>query len=391
MAGLRLLFVSHSFPPIGRPEANVGGMQRVASELYEALQRSKDVTSSALLLRTSWRMTHFRVPSFLWRCTRELQRHARARDVDVVLFSSMVTAATAVWAGQSLWSNGIRTAAIVHGQDVTTPFAPYQRFVPRVFDALDAVLPVSQATGAQCLQRGLRESKLHVVPNGVRIDRFPSPSFLSDQRHRLLRVIEAGGAELPDDALVLCSVGRHVERKGFTWFVEHVMPRLPAQVHYWLAGEGPQTPAIRAAAERSGVANRVRILGRLSDDDVIRLYGGADLFVMPNIPVPGTMEGFGVVLLEAGLCALPAVAARLEGIQDVIAEGENGHYVESGDAAGFAEAILAFDRDRAALARAAERAADYTRRTFGWDAVARRYVDVCRTLLHTPTMSSNVV
>ncbi len=376
----RLLFVSHSFPPDGRPHANVGGMQRVATELFEAFGHVDGLELSGHLLRTSWRMTHARIPFFLWRVQRHLAREARERSVDVVLFSSMVTASVATRVQPALRQAGIRTAAIVHGQDVTTPFGPYQRFVPKVFDALDAVLPVSRATGAQCTDRGLPPAKLHVVPNGVKLARFAPLEPRPVMRRELVQAIGDPAHPFPENALLLCSVGRHVKRKGFAWFVEHVMTQLPADVHLWLAGEGPETPLIQAAAQRFGVEDRVRVLGRVSDADLMRLYRGADLFVMPNIPIPGTMEGFGVVMLEAGISGLPAIASRLEGIQDVIAEGENGHFVETGDAAGFVRTILRYDRDRTALAQAADRAAAYTRQTFSWEAVARRYLEIVQSL-----------
>jgi phosphatidyl-myo-inositol dimannoside synthase len=60
-------------------------------------------------------------------------------------------------------------------------------------------------------------------------------------------------------------------------------------------------------------------------------YAAADLFVMPNIPVEGDMEGFGIVLLEANRAGVPAVASDLEGIRDVIEPGENGYRVPHGN------------------------------------------------------------
>ena len=95
---------------------------------------------------------------------------------------------------------------------------------------------------------------------------------------------------------------------------------------------------------------------------------------MPNVPVPGDMEGFGVVMLEAGFCGLPTVAARLEGIQDAIRDGENGTLLPSGNAPAFAQEILRYHQDRATLAAASVRAARYTAETFSWDAVAGQYV-----------------
>jgi phosphatidylinositol alpha-1,6-mannosyltransferase len=96
------------------------------------------------------------------------------------------------------------------------------------------------------------------------------------------------------------------------------------------------------------------------------------------------MEGFGVVMLEAGACGLPVVASRLEGIVDVVAEGRNGHFVESGDAEGFARAIMAYYRKPEGQALASKRALRYTAQTFGWEATADRYVEVLRGLAPGP-------
>lgn len=373
---MRLLFVSHSFPPLDAPLSNVGGMQRVATELYEALLEIPSAKVTPVVLRSTWEHTHLKAPFFLVQTAREISRMAKKEAVDVILFSSMVTASLAVLLKKKIARAGIKTAAIVHGQDVTTPFGPYQRFVPRVFNALDAVLPVSRATGEQCTQRGLPESKLFVVPNGVKLSRFTPLADRLSMRQSLIDAVGQGDVPLHDDSLLLCSVGRQVKRKGFTWFIDNVMPRLPEDVHYWLAGDGPEGDAIIQTAKEKGVAHRVRLLGRVSDEHLALLYRGADLFMMPNIPVHGTMEGFGVVMLEAGMGGLPVIAARLEGIQDVITEGQNGHYVESGDAEGFKAAIMTYHHAPAKLEAASQRAYQHTANTFGWDAVAGQYIDV---------------
>lgn len=353
-------------------------MQRVATELYAALGAHPGVALDGVLLRTTWERTHLRTLPFLVRAYREIRRRALTGEVDVVLFSSMVTAALAPLLRPVLAPRGVRMAAIVHGRDVTLPVLPYQWYVPRVLGALDAVLPVSQATGGECLRRGLARPKLHVVPNGVDTTRFAAPDEPSVMRRALEEALGDPSAPLPEGVLLLCSVGRQVERKGFAWFVDGVMPRLPETVHYWLAGDGPEADAIDAAISRHGLASRVRRLGRVTEDELAALYRGADLFVMPNRPVAGDMEGFGVVMLEAGLGATPTVAASLEGIRDVISEGINGHLVPSGDASAFADAIRPYYVDRTLLAERAAQTYAHTVATFGWRAVADHYVRVLR-------------
>lgn len=355
-------------------------MQRVATELFSALQQHPEVAIRLLVLQTSWALTHVKTGPFLLKAMWTIRRLAKKGEIDAVVFSSMVTAALALRLRRTLAPLGIPMAAIVHGRDVTLPSAPYQWLVARIFKALDAVLPVSRATGEECLQRGLAPEKLHVVPNGVDLDRFAPLEDPAIMRQALRDRLANSEHPLPDDALLLCSVGRQVERKGFAWFIENVMPSLPDNVHYWLAGEGPESDNIKATIVKHQLEHRVRLLGRVSEEDLSALYRGADLYIMPNIPIPGDMEGFGVVMLEAGLSGRPTVAARLEGIQDVITEGANGHLVESGDAQAFSAAIMPYYHDRASLNAASIRAARHTADTFSWAAVAGRYVETIRAI-----------
>jgi phosphatidylinositol alpha-1,6-mannosyltransferase len=384
-------------------------MQRVAQDLFHALGARSDIELTTVVLRTTWADTHRKVVPFLLRAYRAIKQKAEEESVDVILFSSMVTASLSVPLRKRLNQAGIRTAAIVHGLDVTTSFWLYQRFVPRVFDSLDAVLPISRATRDACLERGLDRHKAFIVPNGIDIARFeetprqettPDRSVLPSSRTRnsedriqdpapreretFRRLCSSVVADpdiiLKENTLLLTSVGRQVKRKGFEWFVSEVMPLLPDNVHYWLAGEGPEQQRIRSAIARHKLEDRVQLLGRVSDELLQALYRGGDLFIMPNIPVDGDMEGFGVVLLEAALSGQPAIAAGIEGILDVVSPGENGILVESGDSEGFARAIESFNADRSKLAQLSRRTREHTIKTFSWQSVAEQYVLTLRAL-----------
>lgn len=379
---MRILFVTHSFPPPDKPLENIGGMQRVASELHAALVAKSGVrpdgeafTYRVHALVSTWKWIHWRIGPFLVHTYLRLRRDIRMGNVDVVLFSSMVTAMVVLLLRRRAHPH-VMLAAIVHGQDVTKPVTIYQRLVRGVFARLDLVMPVSAATGAACQERGLPPERLHVVHNGVDTGRFtPVLRELEKQPTAVSRAWEEvvrGEASRP---MLLCSLGRHVERKGFAWFIREVMPLLPGGIHYWLGGDGPERPAIERAINEAGQSNRVRLLGRLDERELVDLYRTADLFVMPNIPVPGDMEGFGIVMLEAGLTGLPTVAARLEGIREVISPGQNGFFVETGDADGFAERIENLYRDRDHLDALSRTTRKHVTATFSWDRVASNYLE----------------
>ena len=339
-------------------------MQRVAVELADALSARDDVQFHQLVLRSAWRWHHIQCVPWLACTAARLHRIAVQGEVDVVLFSSMVTGALATLIRRPCDAANIKLAAIAHGRDVTLPGIYQVVQVRRTLRALDLVLPVSRATGAECARRDMPSPRICVIPNGVALLRY------------------SVGAGRGGTSLRLASVGRLVKRKGFAWFIDQVMPKLPTHVEYSIAGSGPEADAIQQAINRHGLEGRVHLLGRCSDEDLVKLYRDSDLLVMPNIPVEGDMEGFGVVMLEAGACGTPAIAANLEGIQDVITDGLNGLLVTSGDSSGFAEAILNYPTTPRARARTRE----HTAANFGWPSVAELYVTKLREL-HTCTLT----
>ncbi|HET6764404.1 MAG TPA: glycosyltransferase family 4 protein [Longimicrobiaceae bacterium] len=369
---LRLLYVSHSFPPAGGLLENLGGMQRVAVELHDALAADPGVRLTTRALRTSWAATPYRVGPFLGRMLLELPRIIRRERIGAVLFSSPVTAALTLPLRPWLARRGVRLGVIAYGLDVTATNAAWAGLVRRTFAGMHRVFAISRATAEACRARGATPEQLRIVPCGVDVDRFPPVEDRAAARAELLAGI--AGAPVPDGALLLAGVGRHVRRKGFAWFVERVMPRLPEDVVFLLAGEGPETPSIRDAVARHGLQARVRLLGRVSEDELTRLYRGADLFVMPNVAVPGDMEGFGVVILEAGLSGLWTVAAGLEGILDAVTPDQNGELLPSEDEAAFTAAILRHRDDRAALAGLSRRARGHVQAAYGWAGVADAFV-----------------
>jgi len=369
---MRLLFVSHSLPPEGRPMENVGGMQRVAEDLYESLRKRDDIELHTLVLRSGWNERSYRTPMFLAHALREIRRLARAREIDAILFSSMLTATLVVPLERLLKKNKVATAAIVNGLDATTPTWPYPFLVRRTFDALDVVLPISRATGDACKARGLSPAKCQVVPLGIRSDRFASSIDPNAARKTILKGRNA--------RLILCSVGRLIPRKGVAWFITNVMPLLPDDVLYLVAGDGPDKSRIAASITQYGLSGSVELLGAISNEELETLYNAADLFIMPNIPVTNDMEGFGLVMLEAGMLGVPAIAASLEGIADVITEGANGHLVDTGGEEGFQLAIMRYYSDPDALRSLKARTKSFTSSHFSWDAVVDRYVSTLQNL-----------
>lgn len=350
----------------------MGGMQRVSMQLVEALNQRDDVVLVTEILHANWEGIAAQTLKFTVELLFRIPRLVADHDIDVVLFSSMVTASLAPLIRNKV---DVPLIAINHGRDVTLPVAPYQVYIKKVFAALDATVSVSRATRDECLSRGMDPQSAFVLPNGLPIG---SRAMSPDRKAARMKLHEAH--KVPVDGKLVLSVGRQVKRKGHLWFLEEVYPLLQGSCQIVFVGDGPETPALKAFLESSPNIQNVHLLGRIDDVALSEAYDAADVFVMPNIPVSGDMEGFGIVMIEANLRGAPVVATDLEGISDVISDGENGLLVKPLDPTAFADGIdsIISGRDRFQP----EHVSEYVVGTFGWESIASDYVGLFRKVVN---------
>lgn len=111
----------------------------------------------------------------------------------------------------------------------------------------------------------------------------------------------------------------------------------------------------------------VRLLGRVSRQQLSELYSRASLFVMPSL-----FEPFGLVFLEAMEHKLPCIGSDRCAMPEIIVDGETGSIVPAGDASALAEKMLYLLRRPETMRRMGERGRERVRRLFTWEAVAAR-------------------
>lgn len=348
-------------------------MQRVSQQLIRELKRKDGVKVFSETVNVSGKgKIALRTSRFLIEELFQLPHRVRETGADIVLFSSMVTASLAYFIRKKV---SVPLVTINHGRDVTLPSGIYQWFVPKVFDSLDGVISVSQATRDECIKRGMKPEKGVALPNGIdlkKLQTFPDKQKARDELERDFN-IPLG------EHFMLLTVGRKVKRKGHEWFIREVMPKLDDEVLYVTVGDGPEFESVERAVENSRYKDRIFLLGRQPDDVLKKAYAAADVFVMPNIPVDGDMEGFGIVLLEANMAKTPAVAADLEGIKDVIAQGENGYRVPTLDADQFASKVHEMLYYK--LEHLSKQTRSYVQEQFSWKNVAQQYIDYLETVI----------
>ena len=129
------------------------------------------------------------------------------------------------------------------------------------------------------------------------------------------------------DRQVVFTARRLVERMGLSvllqaWAqLEHHADRM-----LLIAGEGPLRASLEQQASALGVASSVRLLGQISDDDLVEHYRAADLCVLPSL----SLEGFGLAAVEALACGTPVVTTDVGGLPEVVS-GLDGSLVVPAD------------------------------------------------------------
>lgn len=151
----------------------------------------------------------------------------------------------------------------------------------------------------------------------------------------------------PDPTLRLLYLGRMVREKGLYELLEalEVARGRGIAVRLVLAGEGAATESLRRTATAQGL-KAVSFVGPVGGPRKAALLEWADALVLPSYA-----EGLPYALLEAMAAGVPAIAARVGAIPDVVSDGANGLLIEPRSVQSLAAAICRLARDRAALAR----------------------------------------
>ena len=213
--------------------------------------------------------------------------------------------------------------------------------------------------------------RVHVLPPGIDLHRF-RPDGRAEARTRL---------GLDEDAWVALAVRRLVPRMGIDVLLEAWarLARPGENVVLVVAGEGPARGRLTADADRLGIADSIRFLGRVSEDELVSCYRAADVCIVPSV----ALEGFGLVVLEALASGTPVVVSEVGGLPEAVASLDRRLVVPARDADALAERL------RAALDESVPLPERATCRTFAerfsWDDVARRHREVYARALRPST------
>lgn len=365
-----LLMITRNMPPLR------GGMERLNLQIAIELQKAFDLLvvgprgcAASLPGATVVEVDHRSLGWFLLAGLVRAVRLAARRRPAIVLAGSGVTAPLAFIAARVC---GAQAAVYAHGLDLVAPHVAYRLGWLPFLRRMDRCIVNSRHTAALAHAAGIATERITVLNPGV------APVASSDQdaasRFRAQRGLQG--------RRVLVSVGRLTSRKGILEFVERSLPAIVSgcrdAVLVVIGDEAPDALAgsskgmserIAQAARHHGLEDHVRILGPLPEAELFDAYEAADALVFPVRDVPGDVEGFGMVAIEAAAHGVPTIAFAVGGIPDAVLDGHSGWLVPAGDYATFADRVLQTLRSPAPAAR--EDCRRFASRFF-WDAFGIR-------------------
>lgn len=235
-----------------------------------------------------------------------------------------------------------RVHCLAHGMELpAAPSASRADRIRRAFARADLILASSNWTAGE-VRRFAGATPVAVATPPLLPPEAATPSAIAAIESRIG----------PASALV-ATLCRLEPRKGVDRVIEAVAalaPDLPG-LRYAVAGSGPDRDRLAALAAERGVADRVVFLGRVDESEKAALLTRADVFAMPSRREGASVEGFGIVYLEAGWCGTPSLAGREGGAADAVLDGETGLLCDGADAQSVRDGLARLATDTALRAR----------------------------------------
>jgi glycosyltransferase involved in cell wall biosynthesis/peptidoglycan/xylan/chitin deacetylase (PgdA/CDA1 family) len=298
----------------------------------------------------------------------------RKHRINVVCVGELVAGSMLGIALKKLFD--VKLVVYVHGEEITTASSGrlYGNKRKEYLQAFDKVVAVSSFTcDALTELMDVPPDAISLIPNGVDVDRF-TPG------ERDAALIARHG--LAGKKTVL-TVGRLVRRKGIDMTLQ-AMARIVARrqdVHYLIVGDGELREELTRTIAELGLGAHVTLVGKVSDDELLRYLRTCDLFVMPNRTLAdGDTEGFGLVFREANACHKPVIGGRAGGAVEAVADGVSGLLVDGYQPDQIAAAIERILDDPALAQRLSDGGLKLAREN-STAAVARRFLRTCERLL----------
>jgi len=370
-----ILVLTQCFPP------DQGGIETMMGGLVQALREAgKDVHVLADRIRSKKPHTALNDPdptTERFGGIRPWRRWLKRRRASALLAEGQVQAIIAdSWksleALPSLERHGKNCPVLVmiYGMEFPheMPLAKQQR-IKKALAKATAIIPISHFS-ADLARPFCDASRLHMIHPPL-----PAmPEADAGQRAEVLKLLgeDAGSPRL-------LTVSRLEPRKG----VDQVIRALPdlvlqfPKLVYYVGGGGADRARLEALVKELGMQAHVRFLGFVPEALKPALYEAVDLFAMPVRRDGDSVEGFGIVYMEAAYYGIPSLAGSEGGAVDAVLDEQTGLIVDGLDKAAITQQLQRLLGDDALRRKLGAAAKERARREFAWSHAVKTYIALC--------------
>jgi glycosyltransferase involved in cell wall biosynthesis len=330
---MNILILTQCFPPIvGGIENMMGSMALALQEGGHAVTVLADGAPDPAEKSRPYRIERFSAwkPVRRWCKAHEAARLVRTGAYDRIIADTWKSV-------ENLGIDTVPVTVLAHGMEF--PTAPSPRKARRILAAMAKAKDVvaNSSFTASLAAPYVATGRLRTVTPTV-----PAQAAADPDRLAALRASHGEGLQV----VTLC---RLEPRKGVDRLIEAVAALHPAYPGLTLhvAGDGADRARLEALARDAGIAGAVIFHGRVPDAEKAALLEFADVFAMPARREGNSVEGFGLVYLEAAWYGVPSLAGREGGAADAVHDGETGLLCDGADPASVTAALdrLLGDRD----------------------------------------------
>jgi glycosyltransferase involved in cell wall biosynthesis len=245
---------------------------------------------------------------------------------------TLISTVHSTWKGEAEAIRGEPYSRLNSNEKFMVSFNWFLRiFEERMLERSNEIIAVSDFTRRELLQYyKVKEGKIHVIHNGVDVDKFQPAS---DKR----KLKEELGFSADDVAIL--SVGRLYARKGLFTLIESMpaVVRKFRNAKFIISGRGQSNEMKKLVnhATQLGVKDNIIFTGYFPDSKLPKLYQTADVFAFSTF-----YENLPFAVLEALSSGLPVVTTNVGGIPEMIESGKNGFLVQPANAKELSDRVL---------------------------------------------------
>ena len=270
-----------------------------------------------------------------YKAMRKLREVMKKEGYSIVHCHTPIAAACTRLACRKLRKTGVKVIYTAHGFHFYTgaPLKNWLLYYPVEWLCAhwtDVLITINKEDYERA-KKHMHAKQVEFVPGvGIDVSKFAET--------KIDRVKKRREIDVPDDAILLVSVGELNENKNHSVVIKALAKNGNRNIHYAIAGKGDLAEYLTKLASSEGVQDQVHLLG--FREDVNEIYAAADICVFPSI-----REGLGLAAVEGMACGLPLIVSDNRGTRGFL-KSENAMTCRYDDVEAFAKAIQMLSKDK---------------------------------------------